>query len=71
MRSEILYQLSTDIDYFYYLREKPVWMKILSIYPNRLKDFIDEYKVARKKRVIDKIDDVSALLNLAETFLKR
>ena len=71
MRSERLYQLSTDIDYFYYLREKPVWMKILSIYPNRLKDFIDEYKVARKKRVIDKIDDVSALLNLAETFLKR
>ena len=71
MRSEILYQLNTDIDYFYYLRENPVWIKILSIYPNRLKDFLQEYKVARKKRMIDKIDDINAMLNLAETFLKR
>lgn len=71
MRSEILYQLNTDQDYFYYLREKPIWFKILAIYPNRLKDFLDEYKVARKKRAIDKIDDINALLNLAETFLKR
>lgn len=71
MRSEIIYQLNNDQDYFYYLKENPIWFKILSIYPNRLKDFLDEYKVARKKRAIDKIDDINALINLAETFLKR
>ena len=71
MRSEILYQLNSDIDYFYYLRENPVWIKILSIYPNRLKDFLDEYKVSRKKRMIDKIDDINAMINLAESFLKK
>lgn len=71
MRSEIIYQLNNDQDYFFYLRENPIWHKVLSIYPERLKDFIDDYKVARKKRAIDKIDDISTLINLAEAFLKK
>ena len=56
MRSEIIYQLNNDQDYYFYLRENPIWHKVLSIYPERLKDFVDDYKVARKKRAIDKID---------------
>ena len=71
MRSEIIYQLNNDQDYYFYLRENPIWHKVLSIYPERLKDFVDDYKVARKKRAIDKIDDISALINLAEAFLKK
>ncbi len=71
MRSEIIQQLNNDVDYYYFLKEKPVWIKILSIYPNRLKDFLEDYKVIRKKRMIDKIDDVNVFLNLAETFLKK
>lgn len=71
MRSEIIQQLNNDVDYYYFLKEKPVWIKILSIYPNRLKDFLEDYKVIRKKRMIDKIDDVNMFLNLAETFLKK
>ena len=71
MRCEIIQQLNNDVDYYYFLKEKPVWIKILSIYPNRLKDFLEDYKVIRKKRMIDKIDDVNVFLNLAETFLKK
>lgn len=71
MRSEIIYQLNMDQDYFFYLRENPIWHKVLSVYPERLKDFVDDYKVARKKRAIDKIDDISTLINLAEAFLKK
>ena len=71
MRSEIIQQLNNDVDYYYFLKETPVWIKILSIYPNRLKDFLEDYKVIRKKRMIDKIDDVNVFLNLAETFLKK
>ena len=56
---------------YYYLRENLIWHKILSIYPDRLKDFLDDYKVARKKRAIDKIDDINVLLNLADSFLKK
>ena len=71
MRSELVNQLQLDNDYFIYLRENPIWYKVLSIYPERLKDFLDDYKVSRKKRAIDKIDDISALINLAEAFLKK
>lgn len=71
MRNEIIQQLNTDEDYYYFLRENPLWHKILSIYPDRFKDFLDDYKVKRKKRAIDRIDDINALINLAETFLKK
>ena len=71
MRSEIINQLNIDFDYFQYLRERPIWHKVLSIYPERFKDFINEYKVNRKKRPIDKIEDINAMINLAETFLKK
>ena len=42
MRSEIIQQLNNDVDYYYNKKEKPVWIKILSIYPNRLKDFLED-----------------------------
>ena len=71
MRSEIMNQLDTNIDYWYYLRENPIWHRILSRHPEQLKAFFADYKVGRKKRVIDKIDYLNALINLAEGFLKR
>ena len=71
MRSEIMNQLDTNIDYWYYLRENPIWHRILSRHPEQLKAFFADYKVGRKKRVIYKIDDLNALINLAEGFLKR
>lgn len=71
MRSEIINQLNQDIDYYYYLRENPIWQKILTIHPEKMKDFIREYKVARKKRAIDRIDDINNMITLAEAFLKK
>lgn len=71
MRSEIITQLDQDIDYWMYLRENPYWHKILSRHPDRFKDFLSEYKIARKKRMIDKIDDINQLINIAEAFLKK
>ena len=71
MRSEIMNQLDTNIDYWYYLRENPIWHRILSRHPEQLKAFFADYKVGRKKRVIDKIDDLNALINLAERYIKR
>ena len=71
MRSELINQLQLDNDYFIYLRENPIWFKVLSIYPERFKEFLNEYKVIRKKRAIDKIDDINAMINLAETFLRK
>ncbi len=71
MRSEIINQLDTNIDYWYYLREYPIWHRILSRHPDRLKAFFSDYKIKRKKRMIDKIDDLNTFINLAEGFLKK
>ena len=71
MRSEIITQLDSDIDYWLYLRENPNWHKILSFHPERFKDFLEEYKNKRKKRMIDKIDDINSLITIIETFLKK
>ncbi len=71
MRSEIITQLDSDIDYWLYLRENPNWHKILSFHPERFKDFLEEYKIKRKKRMIDKIDDINSLITIIETFLKK
>ena len=68
MRSEIMNQLDTNIDYWYYLRENPIWHRILSRHPEQLKAFFADYKVGRKKRVIDKIDDLNALINWLKDF---
>ena len=67
MRSEIITQLDSDIDYWLYLRENPNWHKILSFHPERFKDFLEEYKIKRKKR----IDDINSLITIIETFLKK
>ena len=70
MRNEIIQQLNTDEDYYYFLRENPLWHKILSIYPDRFKDFLDDYKVKRKKRAIDKIDDIADAYYMSKFAIK-
>lgn len=69
MRSEILIQLQKNYDYFLYIRENPSWHKILTRDPTRIKDFFDEYKVKRRKRLVDKIDDLSMMITLAKELI--
>lgn len=49
MRSEIMNQLDTNIDYWYYLRENPIWHRILSRHPEQLKAFLPIIKWVVKK----------------------
>ena len=69
MRSEILTQLDKNKEYYMFLRENPTWYKILNRDPTKFKDFIDEYKVKRRKRVVDKIDDLSMMITLAKELM--
>ena len=71
MRSNVISVLDSNQDYWTFLKERPYWIRILSIEPEKITEFINEYKVVRKKRTIDKIDDINAIINLAETFLKK
>ena len=53
MRNEILMYLEKDEDYFIFLRENPNWHKLLSRNINEYNRFIEEYKIKRRKRIID------------------
>ena len=58
MRSNITNILSQNPDYWIFLRQYPIWHRVLSRHPERLKDFKEEYKVLRRKRFVDKMEDV-------------
>lgn len=69
MRSEILTQLDKDNDFYMFLRENPEWHRILTRDPTRYREFLDEYKVKRRKRLVDKIDDLSMMITLAKELM--
>ena len=66
MRNDIILFLERDNDYFVFLRENPMWYKRLNRNPQLLKDFLEEYKIKRRKRVIDKLEDIALKINLAK-----
>ena len=69
MRNEILMYLEKDEDNFIFLRENPNCHKLLSRNINEYNRFIEEYKIKRRKRIIDKIEDVSMLISLAKELM--
>ena len=69
MRSEIIIQLDKDMDLYMFLRENPIWYKILTRYPEKFNDFKDDYKTKRRKRIVDKFDDLSMMITLAKDLM--
>lgn len=53
----------------YYLRYHPQWYIILSRYPQQYKKLLREYKEEKNQNFINKIDQVSMLLNMVEMML--
>jgi len=62
--------LDSNKDYWTFLKERPYWVRILSIEPNKINDFIDEYKTIRRKRLIDKVEDTSNLLTIIQALME-
>lgn len=71
MRSNIVNKLDTNKDYWEFLNERPYWYRILSIEPNKFDDFIQEYKIVRRKRFIDKVEDTSNLLTIIQALMEK
>ena len=65
MRSEILIELDKNQDLYMFLREYPIWYRTLNRDPYTYKEFIEFYKVKRRKRFVDKLDDLSMMITLA------
>lgn len=64
MRSDIIVSLNQNNDYWDFLRENPSWHQKLSRHPESLNEFINEYKIKRRKRVVDKIEDAMDMVNM-------
>jgi hypothetical protein len=62
--------LDSNKDYWIFLKERPYWIRILSIEPDKINDFIEEYKIARRKRIIDKVEDTSNLLTIIQALME-
>lgn len=69
MRSDIVSFINSDEDYKKFLKERPYWYKILSIEPHRINEFKEEYKVVRRKRFIDRVEDTSNLLTIIQALM--
>ena len=70
MRSNVLAVLDSNSDYWEFLRERPYWFRILSIEPEKIDDFVQEYRVVRRKRFIDKVEDTSNLLTIIQALME-
>ena len=70
MRSNIVAILDSNKDYWTFLRERPYWVRILSIEPDKINEFKEEYKTVRRKRFIDKVEDTSNLLTIIQALME-
>lgn len=70
MRSDIVAILDKNPDYWKFLRERPYWHRILSVHGEKIKSFLEDYKIARRKRFIDKIEDTSNLLSIVQAMME-
>ncbi|MBE6143620.1 MAG: hypothetical protein E7177_06550 [Erysipelotrichaceae bacterium] len=69
MRNDLLIYLEQDLDYFLFLRENPYWHKSLSRNVNEFKNFLEDYKTKRRKRLVDKMEDISLMISLAKELM--
>ena len=70
MRSNVMVILDKNPDYWKFLRERPYWHRILSVDSGKIKDFLQEYKMVKRKRFIDKVGDTSNLLTLVQAMME-
>ena len=70
MRSDVIAILDKNPDYWKFLRERPYYHRILSVDSSKIKDFLEDYKIARRKRLIDKVEDTSNLLTLVQAMME-
>jgi len=70
MRSDVIVILDKNPDYWKFLRERPYWHRILSVDSSKIRDFLEEYKIVRRKRFIDKVEDTSNLLSIVQAMME-
>ena len=70
MDTKVKILLDSNNNYKTYLRYNSYWYKILGREPNKIDDFIKEYKERNKLRVTDKIESAVDKLSLISKFME-
>lgn len=69
MHSSVIMQLDKNNDHWVFLRERPYWHRELSRHPEKINEFFAEYKVIRRKRFVDRVEDISLMMTLARELM--
>ena len=69
MRSDVIIKLDQNFDYWLFLRENHLWHRELTFHPEEFKSFLEDYKVKRRKRVVDRLEDLSLMVTLAKELM--
>lgn len=69
MRDSVIMKLDQNPDYYVFLREHPQWHRELTFHPEEIQHFFYDYKVKRRKRVVDRLEDVSLMMTLAKELM--
>ena len=70
MDIKIRFLLDSNPDYRNYLRMNSYWYKILIRDPNKINDFISEYKEKNKLRTSDKINNMMDKINMVSKLIE-
>lgn len=70
MRSDIIVLLNQKEDYWLFLRENPKWHQELSRHPESLPQFLEEYKIVRRKRFVDRVEDALDMVNMMSALME-
>ncbi len=64
MRYQVRLKLYENKDHIIYMRENPVWYRILTRHPEMVDQFIEQYKIDRKLTFQDKMDQMGLMLEM-------
>lgn len=69
MNLETQIKLHENPNYIEYLHFNPVWYKILNRYPDKINDFINEYKKNNRLKSIDRINNALSTIEMLQNVL--
>lgn len=70
MRSTVLTVLNRNPDYWEFMRQYPFWHRLLSRHPEYINKFVEDYKIIRRKRWVDKIEDTADMIQLMKSLME-
>ena len=70
MINEVIFQIKQNYELYQYLKYNSDWYKVLTYNPEKINDFIKEYKEKNKLTLNDKISDLNNKVSMISSLLQ-